>query len=157
MAKAATSKVFVSPHNRNGGQSIKEAQAGATISAGHLLIVDHSTTPPTATASDGSLASGQMYIALEKIYDDANTPDAINATYASGDVVRYIVPVRGDVLNVIAEGNISQDALVIDGGGTQVGTFLTSGTVDATTVTNTLKGKALGAATDGVRFDIEVL
>lgn len=157
MAKATPSIVFISSHNRNGTQSFKEAQAGGTIAAGHLLTLDHSTTPPTATASDGTVPWDQLYIALEKEYDDANTPDAIDATYAADEILRYVSPVRGDVINVIAEGVIAVNAIVIDGGATQAGTVLTSGTIDATTVANTLKGKALEASTDGVRFNIEVL
>jgi hypothetical protein len=157
MAKAAASIVFLSSHNRNGTQSFPEAQAGAGIAAGHMLTLDHTTTPPTATASDGTVPWDQLYIALEKVFDDANTADAIDALYVAGDVVRYVSPVRGDRLNVIAEGAITIDAIVIDGGATQIGTFLTSGTIDATTIANTLKAKALTTGVDGLRFDIEVL
>lgn len=157
MAKSTPSVVLLKSMNRDGTKPYEEAQAGGAISAGHLIELDHSTTPPTATASDGVPAYDQLYIALEKEYDDANTKDALDAAYASGEHLRYVKPLRGEVYYVIAAGVIAQDALVINGGATTPGTFITSGTVDATTVTNTLKGKAITAGTDGNRFKMEVL
>lgn len=167
MAKATPSVVLVRQGgDRNVARSIFEGQAGGTISAGHKLALDHSTTPPTATASDASAVepAGPLVIAVEKRMDDANTPDAINAAYASGEMVRYIIPQPGDQLYVLAAVGVSLAIadLVVDGGGTTIGTFIevAPATPDATTVAGTIKGKCLTTVTGGgavVRFTMEVI
>lgn len=156
MAKAASSTVLTrTGDGRERTVSILEAQAGGAITPGDKLALNHATTPPTATASSTTSEPGQRYFAVESPLAEGR--DAIDIDYASGDVVFYVIPIRGDILQAVAAGVIAVGAEVIDGGGTTPGHMLTSGTIDATTVTNTLIGTALTAGTANNRFDMEVL
>lgn len=162
MAKSTPSVIYLRSVNRDGTHSFDEAQAGGTITPGDWVELDLSTTPPTATAVDGTPTYGPLHIALEKEYDDDNTKDAIDATYASGEQLRYVSPARGDHVYVRAAvgESIAKGAYCINAGATTAGCFSTSGAIDATTVVETLKGVCLDTVTGGaavVRFRMEVI
>lgn len=164
MAKSTPSVIYLKNVNRDGTQSFEEGEATATIRPGDLVSVDYSANTdrkyPDLTASDGSVAWDQLAIALEKEYDDANTADAIDATYAAGENLRFVIPKRGDRVYVAGAAGYTAAIgdIVVDGGATTAGRFASAGTVDATTITNTLKGKAVSTAPGaGGRFIMEVL
>ncbi len=167
MSKATTSVVLIQQgDSRAYKRAIPEVEAGGVITPGDKLAIDWTATPPTATRSAGTttLPAGPLYVAIEKLYDDGNSSDAVDADYASGERVRYVVPQKGDVLYVLAAVGVSLAVgdLVIDGGTTTAGKFdeVSPATPDATVVASTIKGLVRTAVTGGgaaVRFEMEVI
>ncbi len=102
-------------HLKKGAESVyEEGRAGATIMPGMLIGLDASTETyiPHGTADGGA----ECCVALE----DALQGNTIDDAYASGDLVRFIIPVRGDVVLLLLEAGANVTAgtkLVSNGAG----------------------------------------
>jgi hypothetical protein len=101
-------------HLKKGGESVyEEGRAGATIMPGMLIALNSSAVYIPHNVSAGG---AEVNIAIE----DALQGKTIDDAYVSGDLVRFVIPLRGDVvLAILAPGQNVQDGtkLVSNGAG----------------------------------------
>jgi hypothetical protein len=101
-------------HLKKGAESVyEEGRAGATIMPGMLIALNSSAVYVPHSVADGG---SEVNIAIE----DALQGKTIDDAYASGDLVRFVIPVRGDVVLALLEaGQNVQDGtkLVSNGAG----------------------------------------
>jgi hypothetical protein len=99
-------------HLTKGAESrYEEGRAGATIMPGMLIALNSSAVyVPHPTADGGS----EVCIALE----DALQGRTIDDAYASGELVRFIIPVRGDVVLALLEAgqNVTDGTKLVSNG-----------------------------------------
>lgn len=149
MAATAPKRIVI--ESRNEPPMVKEALAGeAGIGPGDLL--EYSTGPGTVLRHN--TAAGVVappMVAVEKWWNDDDSNYAIDVDYANGDVLRYIVPQRGDVLYMwLASGeNASALAYLVSDGD---GALQVEAAIDATDIIHSLVAIALEAvnATGGI-------
>lgn len=101
-------------HLKKGAESVyEEGKAGAAITPGMLIALNSSAVyVPHGVANGGA----EVNIAIE----DALQGKTIDDVYAINDLVRFVIPVRGDVvLGILAPGQNVQDGtkLVSNGAG----------------------------------------
>jgi len=96
MAGTAPKRIML--ESRNFPIMVKEAVAGeAGIGPGDLL--EYSTSVGTVLRHNGSGAEViPTMVALEKWWNDEDSAFALDVDYANGDVVRYGIPLPGDVV-----------------------------------------------------------
>lgn len=101
-------------HLKKGGESVyEEGRAGATIMPGMLIALTSTATYIPHNVADGG---SEVNIAIE----DALQGKTIDDAYATGDLVRFVIPLRGDVVLAILEAgqNVADgDKLVSNGAG----------------------------------------
>jgi hypothetical protein len=142
MAATAPKRIVIESNNQP--PMVKEALAGeAGIGPGDLL--EYSTTVGTVlrhNTADGVVAP--VMVAVEKWWNDDDDNYALDVDYADGDVLRYIVPQRGDVVYMwLASGENASalDYLVSDGDGA----LAVEAAIDATDIIHALVGIAAEA------------
>lgn len=103
-----------------------DALAGGTITPGMLITWSSGTLIANASAAD---ADAEILFAVENPYLDptVDTSPAIDTTYASGKVVRYIRPPRGVRLNALLEtgNNVARGAALESNGAGALQAFST--------------------------------
>lgn len=160
MSKTARAVIMVKSNNP-AGSLIKEAQATAaqTIQPGDALTLtfptaDLESDPPTAVASATDEQVGNLYLCLEKVAVNPGDAEdsAEDATYTGGDMVRYVVPQAGDIVQVRITSNTSivkAEILGTNGSTGEDGTFIDF-VPDATNIVGTIRLRALQAITGAV-------
>jgi hypothetical protein len=143
MAGSAPKRIVIEA--RDGDIMVKEALAGeAGIGPGDLL--EYSTSVGTVLRHNtGSGAVTPKMVALEKWWNDDDDNDAIDVDYANGDVLRYGVPLPGDVLYMwLASGQNASalDYLASDGDGA----LTIEAAIDATDLVHSIVGIAAAAS-----------
>lgn len=101
------------------GPRLKEALCAAAIGPGELLEFD-ANDALILNAQAAGVEPVNKLVAVESPIASDLTAAAIDQDYASGDTVRYVVPLPGAVLNMfLADGEtvVKGDGLVSDGAG----------------------------------------
>jgi len=99
-------------HLKKGGESVyEEGRAGATIMPGMLIALTSSATYIPHGTQD---VVAEVNIAIE----DALQGKSIDDHYVSGDLVRFVIPLRGDVVLAILEAgqNVTDGQLLTSNG-----------------------------------------
>jgi hypothetical protein len=119
---SATYKNIVVEWPAYSGPRYKEALAAAAIKPGELLEFDGSGDLILSSLGSGTVPVQKM-VAVESPLATPGSADAIDTDYASGDTVRYVVPLPGAVLYMeVADGETTAigDPLIGDGAGALV-------------------------------------
>ena len=127
------------------GPKYKEALAAAAIKPGELLELNSSGALILNQYAGGTVPAQKMVAVESMTSDPTSSSEAIDQDWASGDTVRYVVPLRGSVLYMELE----------DGQTTAIGNALGSnaaGALEVLTVTGTttVPGSIVGYATEVV-------
>ena len=142
MAATAPKRIVIESNNIP--PMVKEALAGeAGIGPGDLLEYSISVGTVLRHNTAQGVVAPKM-VAVEKWWNDDDSNYAIDVDYANGDVLRYIVPLPGDVLYMwLASGeNASALAYLVSDGD---GALQVEAAIDATDIIHSLVGIAAEA------------
>ena len=158
MASSTKQRIIVKVANAMGDVTRGEALAGeAGIGPGDLLEHGASGTVLRHNAAAGAVTP--IMVALETQHPDDEDDLTIDVDYANGDKVYFCVPKPGDVLNMwLASGeNVAANAVLQSDGD---GALAEIATIDATTVVNSLVGRAteaVNATAAAARIAVEII
>lgn len=141
MAATAPNRIVLA--SKDGSVHVVEALAGeAGIGPGDLLEV----TSGSALRHNGAAGAVlPVIVALPKWWNDSDSSYAIDVDYTSGDVLRAFYPQSGDLVYMwLASGENAAAGAMLQSDGD--GALAVLATADATTVLNSIVGRAEEAA-----------